>query len=109
MADYLWYDWDLPIIYLHLVTILVFVFIICIIVWIITIFLRPLLALRRRPKTAKKDQIEVMDEFEDEGPTGDYEELVLKCIACNSNIEVRATSLPVSVNCGNCGTTNTAK
>ncbi len=109
MASYLWYSWDLPLIYLHLITLLVFVFVICIIVWIVTIFIRPILALRRRPQTARTDRIDVMDEFEGEKGGGDYNELVIQCMACKASIEVRTTTFPVKVTCGVCGRVNTAE
>ncbi len=109
MASYLWYSWDLPLIYLHLITILVVVFIICIIVWIISFFIRPILARRRRPQTARSDRIGVMDEFEEEHMGGDYDELVIQCVGCQASIEVRTTRFPVKVKCGVCGVENTAK
>ena len=98
MANLPWDDWDLPEIYLILMTVLLLVFI----GWLISFILIPFY-LGRKKRTQAEDKFPIdRDDYEAED-LDDYAELVITCTECDSNIEVRTNSFPTWVDCGICG------
>jgi len=106
MVNLPWDSWDLPEIYLILMTVLLLVFI----VWIISFVLIPFY-LGRKARTQDEDKFPIdQDDYDrDIGNPEDYEELVVTCTQCDSNIEVRTNTFPVVINCGVCDAENLVK